>query len=160
MRHIIIATMLALSALGGCASMQSGGSGSALIARGDVVETSRRITESYAAAWNANDMDRFGALYAGDARHVTLGGEFLRGRSAIVAAHRANRSRYAESVRMVAQFEGARAVTDDTIVSVAILEFVNDPAQPGAVQRVRLTMTLVDRDGAWVIAQAHASAVT
>ena len=46
------------------------------------------------------------------------------------------------------------------IVSVAILEFVNDPSQPGAVQRVRLTTTLVQRDGGWVIAQAHASAVS
>lgn len=158
MREILVAAMLAASALAlpGCASTTGS---SQFINRATVMETARRITERYASTWNANDMAGFGALYASDARHVTLGGDFLRGRSAIVAAHRANRSRYAESVRMVTRLEGARAITDDAIVSVMIIEYVNDPQRPGQVQSARLTLTLAHRDGDWVIAQAHASQV-
>ena len=130
----------------------------AMIAREDVMENARRVTERYASSWNANDMAAFGALYTSDARHVNTDGEFLRGRPAIVAAHRANRGRYAESVRMVTRLEGARAITDDAIVAVMVMEIVNDPARPSTVQATRLTLTLARRDGAWLIAQAHASA--
>lgn len=128
-----------------------------MIARGDVMETSSRLSERYAAAWNKNDMAQFGALYAPDARHVNGSGEFLRGRSAIVSRHRANRVNYAPSVRMVAVLEGARAITDDTIVAVVRLEIVNDPAKPSAVQPTRVTFTLARRGDEWLIAQAHDS---
>jgi len=156
MRALFFATMLAASTLAaGCAATQSG---AAMIARGDVMENSRRIVEAYGAAWNAGDMNRFGALYAGDARHVNTSGEFLRGRGAIVTAHRANRERYAAGVRMATRLEGARAITNDAIVAVMLMEIVNDPNQPGAVQATRMTLTLARRDGDWVIAQAQASA--
>lgn len=100
----------------------------------------------------------FGALYAEDARHVTLAGEFLRGRSAIVAAHRGNRARYASDVRMVTRLEGARAITNDAVVAVMIVEYVNDPSAPNRIQSARLTLTLVRRGSDWLIAQAQASA--
>lgn len=158
MRHILIAAMLAVSAfsLQGCASRP----GAPLIERSDVMEVSRRITERYASTWNANDMGGFGALYAADARHVNSSGEFLRGRAAIVTAHRDNRARYAESVRMTTRLEGARAITNDAIVAVMIMEIVNDPSRPNAVNATRLTLTLARRDGDWLIAQAQASAAT
>lgn len=153
MRHWIAAVALAASLIAGCAA-QSG----ALVERGTVMETARRISERYASAWNANDMNGFGALYTADARHVTRNGDFLRGRAAIVAAHRASRANYAASVRMVTRLEGARAITNDAIVSVMIVEYVNDPAAPNGIQSSRLTLTLVRaaRDD-WRIAQAHAS---
>jgi uncharacterized protein (TIGR02246 family) len=153
MRNILVAAALAAAslALPGCAATTT----SQYIQRETVMETARRMAERYASTWNANDMVGFGALYAGDARHVTLNGEFLRGRAAIVSAHRANRTRYADSVRMVTRLEGARAITNDAIVSVMIVEYVNDPARPGQVQSARLTLTLARRDGDWVIAQAQ-----
>jgi uncharacterized protein (TIGR02246 family) len=155
MRHIIFAALIAMSAIAlpGCASTAT----SSLIARDDVMETSRRVSADYAAAWNAGDMARFGALYAAEARHVTLSGEFLRGRQAIVATHRANRERYADNVRMVTRLEGARAITNDAIVAVMIVEYTNVAGAPNGIQAARLTTTLV-RDGRdWRIAQAHAS---
>lgn len=156
MRHVFIAlAAFGALALTACASQQQPGS---FIERGDVMENARRITERYASTWNANDWAGFGALYAGDARHVTLTGDFLRGRQAIVAAHRATRERYAEGVRMVTRLEGARAITNDAIVAVMILEYVNEPSAPNRIQSARVTLTLARRDGDWVIAQAHASA--
>ncbi|MEJ0058960.1 MAG: SgcJ/EcaC family oxidoreductase [Terricaulis sp.] len=154
MRQFLLAAFIAASAfaLPACTTPSA-----PLIERGNVMEVSRRVTESYAAAWNANDMARFGALYAPDARHVTLQGQFLRGRSAIVAAHRANRPRYAAGVRMVTQLEGARAITDDAIVAVMRMEFVNDPTAAGGIQAVRMTLTLARRGDDWLIAQAQAS---
>jgi uncharacterized protein (TIGR02246 family) len=156
MRHIIFAALTAMSALAlpGCAATTP------YIERGQVMELSRRIAADYAAAWNSNDMNRFGALYAPEARHVTMGGEFLRGRAQIVAAHRANRSRYSDNVRMVTRLEGARAITNDTIVAVMIVEYVNEPSAPNGIQAARLTCTLARQHGQWLIAQAHASAAT
>ena len=109
MRTIILAALAAFSAIALAACETSGGT---LMSRNQVMEVSRRMTAEYAAAWNANDMNRFGALYAEEARHVTMSGEFLRGRDQIVAAHRANRARYAENVRMATRLEGARAITN------------------------------------------------
>jgi uncharacterized protein (TIGR02246 family) len=156
MRQFLLAALIAASAfaLPACTTTPAS---APLIERGNVMDVSRRVTESYAAAWNANDMARFGALYAPDARHVTLQGQFLRGRTAIVAAHRANRPRYAAGVRMVTQLEGARAITDDAIVAVMRLEFVNDPSAAGGIQAVRMTLTLAKRGDEWLIAQAQAS---
>ncbi len=155
MRQIVIAAALASLTLSlpGCAALE----GTQLVERGTVMETSRRIAERYASSWNANDMAAFGALYAGDARHVNVSGDFLRGRAAIVAAHRANRARFAEGVRMVTRLEGARAITNDAIVAVMRMEIVNDPARPNAVQATVLTLTLARREGSWLIAQAQAS---
>jgi uncharacterized protein (TIGR02246 family) len=87
-----------------------------------------------------------------------MSGEFLRGRAQIVAAHRANRARYADNVRMVTRLEGARAITNDTIVAVMIVEYVNDQSAPNGIQAARLTCTLARSQGQWLIAQAHASA--
>jgi uncharacterized protein (TIGR02246 family) len=157
MRQIIFAALAAMSALAlpSCASTPG-----ALIERSDVMDASRRVAADYAAAWNAGDMARFGALYTQESRHVTLGGEFLRGRSAIVAAHRASRERYSNNVRMVTRLEGARAITNDAIVAVTIVEYVNDPSAPGGIQAARLTMTLTREGSDWRIAQAHASPVS
>ncbi len=154
MRQLLVAALFAALVLPGCASVTD----RALIERDQVMENARRVSERYASTWNADDMAGFGALYAADARHVTLSGEFLRGRAAIVAAHRANRARYASGVRMVTRLEGTRAITDDAIVSVMRLEYVNDPSSPGGIQAARLTLTLARRGGDWLIAQAQASA--
>lgn len=155
MRHILLAALLALSSLGLSACSTS--SGSSPIARTQVMDVSQRIADRYASAWNANDMAAFGALYAADARHVTLGGEFLRGRQQIVTAHRASRTNFGDGVRMATRLEGARAITDDAIVAVMIVEYVNAPNAPNRIQSARLTLTLARRSGDWVIAQAQAS---
>lgn len=157
MRHIILAALIAFTAFALPACATSGGT---LLQRSHVMEVSRRITADYAAAWNADDMNRFGALYAPQARHVTMSGEFLRGRSQIVAAHRANRTRYSDTVRMVTRLEGARAISNDTIVAVMIVEYVNNPSAPNGIQAARLTCTLTRQNFQWVIAQAHASEAT
>jgi uncharacterized protein (TIGR02246 family) len=153
MRQLIFAALAAMAiALPGCASTMPG----ALIQRDDVMEAARRVSADYAAAWNTGDMNRFGALYTADARHVTLGGEFVRGRQAIIVAHRAGRERAGENARMATRLEGARAITNDAIVAVMIVEYVNAPSP---IQSARLTMTLTRQNGAWLIAQAHASEV-
>lgn len=151
MRHILVAAMLALSALWlpGCATS---------VARTQVMETASRVTAEYAAAWNANDMYRFGALFTPDARYVNLSGDFVRGRAAIVSTHGANRARYPAGVRMSARLEGARSITDDAIVSVMLVQYSSTPAPANAAPAARITLTLVKQRGAWLIAQAQASA--
>lgn len=154
MRNFLIAAALAFAPmLSACETLNS----PAMLQRETVMEAARRISERYASTWNANDMAGFGALFAGDGRYVNRNGNFMRGRAAIVAAHRANRARYGAGVRLVTQLEGARAITNDTIVAVMRLEYVNDPSAPNGIQAARLTLTLARRGGAWVIAQAQAS---
>jgi uncharacterized protein (TIGR02246 family) len=155
MRTLFAAFVLAFSPmlLTGCETLNS----PSRVQRDSVMEAGRRIAERYASTWNANDMAGFGALYAADARHVTLGGDFLRGRPAIVAAHRANRARYGANVRMVTRLEGARAITNDAIVAVVRLEYANEQSAPDGIRAARLTLTMARRGGAWVIAQAQAS---
>ena len=155
MRRILIAAALAFAGLStsGCETTPAT---AALIERTEVMTVARTLSDRYASAWNAGDMAEFGALYLPDARHVNMSGEFLRGRSTIVDVHRRNRAGYPASVRMVAQLEGARAITEDAIVAVVRLEIVNDPAKPGGVSLSRVTFTLVRRENEWKIAQAHA----
>jgi hypothetical protein len=61
---------------------------------------------------------------------------------------------------MVTRLEGARAITNDAIVAVMIVEYVNDPSAPNGIQSARLTCTLTRQGGHWLIAQAHASAAS
>lgn len=127
-----------------------------LIERTAVMESARLVALRYADAWSSSDWSGFGALHTPDARHVNTAGEFWRGRSEIVDVHRKNRGALPAGVRMTARLEGARAITGDAIVSVVRLEIVNDPSKPGVVTATRVAFTLVEREGAWKIAQAHA----
>ncbi|TPW08409.1 MAG: hypothetical protein FD124_373 [Alphaproteobacteria bacterium] len=148
MRRILIAAALAFAGL--CASgCETTPAPAALIDRTEVMTVARTLADRYASTWNAGDMTAFGALYLPDARHVNMSGEFLRGRNTIVDVHRRNRTSYPSSVRMIAQLEGARAITEDAIVAVVRLEIVNDPARPGGVSPSRVKTE-------WKIAQAHA----
>ncbi|HWA00659.1 MAG TPA: SgcJ/EcaC family oxidoreductase [Caulobacterales bacterium] len=158
MRGIVFGVALAMAAFAGagCAQMHTAATGE-YIERADVMDVSRRVAAEYAAAWNANDRARFGALFAADARYVNLNGQFLRGRSQIVATHWTTRAGYAPGVRLATRLEGARAITNDTIVAVMRLEQVNDPTAPGGIQAARITLTLARRGHDWVIAQAQAS---
>ncbi|MBY0565235.1 MAG: SgcJ/EcaC family oxidoreductase [Hyphomonadaceae bacterium] len=150
MRQIIVAVLLAFSA----AAVQGCATSGQMIARSSVMDTANDVTRRYAAAWNGGDMYAFGALFTEDARYVNLEGAFVRGRSAIANVHGANRARQAAGARMTASLEGARAITDDTIVSVMQVRFSDN------ANAARITLTLVRREGRWQIAQAQASALT
>jgi uncharacterized protein (TIGR02246 family) len=154
MRHLLAAILIAASApaLTACETINSPDR----VAKNTVVEAAAGVVRSYARTWNDRDMTGFGALYAPDARYVNSTGTFLRGRSAIVATHRDTRKRYPESARMSTTLRGARAITNDAIVAVMGLTIRDDP-KPEPVYATRLTLTLVKREGVWVIAQAQAT---
>lgn len=154
MRHLIAAVFIALAAplLSACETLDS----PERVGRTTVVETATSVVRRYASTWNARDMAGFGALYAADARYVNSSGTFLRGRTAIVSRHRDTRKNYPENARMNTVLRGARAITDDAIVAVMALT-IRDGPNPEPTYTTRLTLTLVRREGAWVIAQAQAS---
>lgn len=160
MRRLALAALAAVASMSmtACATTQS--RTAPLIERTAVMDGARVIVLRYADAWSAGDWAGFAALYTPDARHVNTAGEFWRGRSEIVEVHRKNRATFPASVRMTARLDGARAITDDAIVAIARLEIVNDPAKPGGVSATRVAFTMVERDGQWRIAQAHAYPVT
>lgn len=160
MRRSALAALAVLATMSLAACQTTSPSAQPLIERTAVMESARIVVLRYADAWSTSDWAGFGALYTADARHVNTAGEFWRGRNEIVDIHRKNRGALPAAVRMTARLEGARAITDDAIVAVARLEVVNDPARPGAVTATRVAFTLVEREGQWRIAQAHAYPVT
>lgn len=153
-RHLLAALLIAVSAplLTSCETIDS----PARLHRGTPVEVAAPLIRSYARTWNDRDMTGFGALFAPDARYVNGAGTFIRGRSAIVATHRTVRRQYPETARMSTTLRGARAITNDTIVAVMALT-IRDGPKPEATYATRVTLTLVRRDSAWVIAQAQAT---
>ena len=154
LRHLLAAVLIAASAplLTACETMDR----PARLRGGTAVEAAAPVVRHYAATWNDRDMTGFGALFASDARYVNGAGTFLRGRAAIVATHRDVRKRYPESARMSTVLRGARAITNDAVVAVMAVT-IRDGPKPEAIYATRLTLTLVRRDGAWVIAHAQAA---
>ncbi len=153
-RHLLAALLIALAtpAFTACETMDS----PARLHSGTPVEAANGVIRKYARTWNDRDMTGFGALFAPDARYVNGAGAFIRGRTAIVATHRNVRKRYPENARMSTTLRGARAITNDTVVAVMALTIRDDP-KPEALYSTRLTLTLVRRDSAWVIAHAQAT---
>jgi uncharacterized protein (TIGR02246 family) len=156
MRRHFLAAFALIASFGAAGCQTTNARPQPLIERTAVMETARILTLRYADAWSAGDWAGFGALYTPDARHVNTAGEFWRGRNEIVDVHRKNRATFATAVRMTSRLEGARAISDDAIVAVSRLEIVNDPNKPGVVSATRVAFTLVEREGQWRIAQAHA----
>lgn len=154
MRHWIAIALVAaaMPMLTACETLDS----PERVASSTVTQTAAGVVRRYASTWNDRDMTGFGALYAADARYVNSSGTFLRGRSAIVARHRDTRKNYPEGARMNTTLRGARAITDDAIIAVMRMTIRDDP-RPEPVYTTSLTLTLVKREGAWVIAQAQAS---
>lgn len=152
MRHLLLAALIAALPLSACETMNSPDR----VGSDKVVASATGVIRQYARTWNDRDMTGFGALFATDARYVNSEGTFLRGRSAIVARHRSTRGRYADTARMSTSLRGARAITNDAIIAVMGMA-IRDGARPEPIHDSRLTLTLVKREGAWVIAQAQAS---
>ena len=113
------------------------------------------LTQGFEDAWNAHDMDRFGALFHDDATFVNRFATYWRGRDAIVAGHRMiHETVYADSTLSVDTPDIDRIGSD-----VAILHFwtrmsagVRHPAGPH--QTDTLIMAVATSRGGQVAFQA------
>ena len=111
------------------------------------------IAPLFEAAWNAHDMDAFGALFHPDATFVNRFATYWRGHEAILEGHRfIHETVYRDSVLQV-DAPDVDPVSDD----VAILHFWTrlqaGPAHPAGPHQVdTLIMAVVTRrDGIWRI---------
>jgi hypothetical protein len=72
--------------------------------------------------------------------------------------HKEHPETFTGTIKVIGRVErGQDRISDDAVVAVMVIEYVNDPSASGGIQAARLTCTLVRQSGDWLIAQAHAS---
>jgi len=109
--------------------------------------------KAFQAAWNAHDMDAFGALFHGDATFVNRFATYARGVEQIVALHRGIH----ETIYRDSRLENELIAVDRVADGVAIVHFWSrlttggaHPAGPHSVDTLILAV-LSQRDHAWRI---------
>lgn len=115
--------------------------------------TPQSIADQFETAWNAHDMDRFGALFHDDATFVNRFASYWRGRDEIVAQHRfIHESVYRNSV-LTFDTPDVDAIGED----VAVLHIWSrlsvgaaHPAGPHLVDTLIMAVA-TRRDGTWRI---------
>jgi uncharacterized protein (TIGR02246 family) len=111
------------------------------------------ISERFAAAWNAHDMQAFAALFHPDASFVNRFGTYWRGVDAIVAGHRPIHETIYKDSTLTNDKPDIDLISDDA----AILHFWSrlsagaaHPAGPHKVDTMILAV-VTRRDGTWRI---------
>lgn len=115
------------------------------------------LPQAFQSAWNAHDMEAFGALFRPDAAFVNRFGHMVRGADRIVALHRDIHDTVYRGSRLDNELIGVDPVAAD----VALVHFwsrltagPSHPAGPHAVDTLLLAV-VIRRDGAWLIQAAH-----
>ena len=112
---------------------------------------------AFQAAWNAHDMDAFGALFHADATFVNRFAAYARGVDEIVAMHRAIH----ETIYRDSTLQNELLNVVEPADGVAIVHFwsrlTTGPAHPAGPHQVDtlLLLVLTRRDGDWAIQAAE-----
>ena len=113
----------------------------------------RDLVEAFQAAWNAHDMEAFGALFHPDASFVNRFGHYVRGVDAIVALH----SGIHETIYRDSTLTNELIAVDAVAPDVAVVHFWSrlaageaHPAGAHAVDTVILAVA-TEREGRWLI---------
>jgi uncharacterized protein (TIGR02246 family) len=115
------------------------------------------VPAAFQSAWNAHDMDAFGALFHRDATFVNRFATYSRGVDAIVALHRGIH----ETIYRDSTLENELIEADQIADGVAIIHFwsrlsagVSHPAGPHQIDTLVLAV-VTQRHGAWRIQAAE-----
>lgn len=115
-----------------------------------------RALQVSAAGWNAGDLDRFMAVYAGDAMYVTAKG-VVRGKADIAAQYRpafANGT----NLRGKLSFQMLAWRTISAVHQLTVARWTLTPADPAAARQSGLTTLLFERrPEGWRIISDHSS---
>ena len=113
------------------------------------------LLEHLQASWNAADGAAFGSVFTGDCDFVDIRGEHHEGRTAVSAGHQAIFDTIYRGSTLSYTAESARDVAPGVIVAVAAgrMEAPSGPLQ--GVNRSRLTLVVVEREGTWEVAAFH-----
>lgn len=112
----------------------------------------RQAMEASAAGWNANDMDRFMAVYTDDAQFVTPGA-VLRGKPAIIAHYRKSFSAGGNlRGKLSFEFLATRPIDATHQMLFARWTLTGETVETGMT-----TLLFEKRAGAWKIAADHSS---
>ena len=115
------------------------------------------LPEAFQSAWNAHDMEAFGALFHDDATFVNRFATYTRGVDKIVTLHRGIH----ETIYRDSTLDNELIAVDQIAPGTAIVHFwsrlaagVSHPAGPHLVDTLVLAV-VTERDGAWRIQAAE-----
>jgi len=115
------------------------------------------VAERFQSAWNAHDMEAFGALFHADASFVNRFATYTRGVAEIVDLHRGIH----ETIYRDSRLENEVIAVDRIAPGVAVVHFWSrlttgaaHPAGPHQVDTLILAV-VTERDGAWRIQAAE-----
>ena len=106
-------------------------------------------------AWNAADGAAFGAVFTEDCDFVDIRGEHHEGVDVVSAGHQGIFDSIYRGSTVAYVAESAREIAPSVVVAVAgaTLDAPTGPLQ--GVNRSRLTLVAVERDGTWSVAAFH-----
>lgn len=115
--------------------------------RHDLEQDVARLADSYAAAWNASDMDAMAALYADDVHWVNIVGMHWRGKAEVDKAHRAFFDIMFRGVPLqLEEIESIAEISDGSAIAVirwAVGAFTTPAGERRPPSRDRMTLVLV-----------------
>lgn len=117
------------------------------------------LPAAWAEAWNTNDMDALGALYAETSDYVGFFGETISGRSEIQGAFAEINSTIYKGTKISIDPVALTFIKPDVAVSDTVWKITGAPAgAPDVPTAGQSTAVMVKQDGAWKIV-AHRSRV-
>ena len=116
----------------------------------------RQLLDRLAGAWDGANADAYGALFTEDASYVTFFGGFYRGRSEIVALHRALWAKGPlKGTRQFSEVIDLRGLTKDAAVIVGRGDVAKKT--PRKLSKIQTFIATRQPDAGWLIAHFHNS---
>lgn len=115
------------------------------------------VLVSFAAAWNAHDMNKFAELFTPDADWVNIRGSRWKGVEEIRKNHVEIHNRFYSKSRLEFVETSVRMITKDVAVIHAkeIISGSDVPKQAGISDESQMSLIVVRRDGKWLIASGQ-----
>lgn len=114
----------------------------------------RGVLDSFAAAWNAHDMDKFAELFTPDADWVNIRGARWKGVKEIKDNHVAIHMRFYSKSRLEFVDVSVRMITPEVAIIHAreIITGSDVPKAAGIADNSQMSLIVVRRKGKWLIA--------
>jgi uncharacterized protein (TIGR02246 family) len=133
--------------------------GLSVVAAGQLSPRAEDLVDAFVQAWNAHDGPTFGRLYADDADWVMVGGERLKGRTAIEAALTKEHATWARMTTLRATDVSVRELGAGHAIVMFKWEIASDAERGGRRFRGNSVLAVAKARQGWVILAGQAAAV-
>jgi uncharacterized protein (TIGR02246 family) len=119
----------------------------------------RDLVDAFAQAWNTHDGPAFGRLYADDADWVMVGGERLKGRTAIEEALTKEHATWARTTTLRATDVSVRELDPGRAVVMFKWEIASNSERGARVFRGNTVLVAAKARQGWIIVAGQAAAI-